>query len=195
MLIGNKTVDGKLISLLTNGSEKRILIKCDKCGKKNYTSWANYLRGQKLKNHNGKTFCRSCQSRNNIKIAHKKGPWNKGKYIPPEKRKGKSYITSDGYRAIFQYKYDRRYHSQWANYRKEHLVVMENHLGRQLKKEEIIHHIDGDKINNDISNLWLTSSENHRKAHNSLQNIGYYLFKSGIINFDKEKGEYFLVKK
>ena len=41
----------------------------------------------------------------------------------------------------------------------EHRYVMERHLGRKLKRKERIHHIDGDKLNNNISNLILCSSQ------------------------------------
>jgi hypothetical protein len=44
--------------------------------------------------------------------------------------------------------YDRRYVL-------EHVYVMSEHLGRPITKEESVHHIDGDKTNNDISNLQL----------------------------------------
>lgn len=37
----------------------------------------------------------------------------------------------------------------------EHRYVMAKHLGRPLRKEETVHHIDGDKMNNDLSNLQL----------------------------------------
>lgn len=40
-------------------------------------------------------------------------------------------------------------------YVKEHRLVMEQHIGRFLKKQEVVHHIDHNKINNDISNLML----------------------------------------
>lgn len=47
----------------------------------------------------------------------------------------------------------------------EHRYVMEQHLGRPLKPDELVHHIDGNKQNNDISNLALTSQTEHRKIH------------------------------
>lgn len=40
-------------------------------------------------------------------------------------------------------------------YIREHRYVMEQHIGRYLLPEEVVHHIDGNRTNNDISNLEL----------------------------------------
>lgn len=61
-----------------------------------------------------------------------------------------------------------------------------------LQPKEVVHHIDGNKQNNDIANLWLTVGDVHRNAHNSLQKIGFELFNLGIIVFDKVSGTYHL---
>lgn len=47
----------------------------------------------------------------------------------------------------------------------EHRVVMENFVGRYLTREEIVHHIDENKHNNDISNLRLMSGYEHVNLH------------------------------
>jgi hypothetical protein len=46
-----------------------------------------------------------------------------------------------------------------------HRVVMESHIGRKLKMNEIVHHKDGDKFNNDISNLEIKTRSEHAKTH------------------------------
>jgi hypothetical protein len=46
-----------------------------------------------------------------------------------------------------------------------HRVVMENHLGRLLDSGEIVHHVNGDKKNNDISNLEVMSKREHARRH------------------------------
>lgn len=61
-----------------------------------------------------------------------------------------------------------------ANVRKyvyEHQLVMEQHIGRPLRPGEVVHHIDGDKTNNDIKNLMLLSNEDHAKLHMYLRKI------------------------
>jgi len=47
-----------------------------------------------------------------------------------------------------------------------HRIVMEKYLKRGLTKEEVVHHIDGDKSNNDINNLRLfPNKKEHAKFH------------------------------
>lgn len=55
----------------------------------------------------------------------------------------------------------------WVNCKKkyEHRHIMELYLGRKLLRKEIVHHKDGNKLNNIISNLELTSQKNHLGIH------------------------------
>jgi hypothetical protein len=49
--------------------------------------------------------------------------------------------------------------------RHEHRVVAEQMLGRPLKRNEIVHHIDGNKHNNDPSNLQVMTQSEHVRMH------------------------------
>jgi len=46
-----------------------------------------------------------------------------------------------------------------------HRVVMEKYLGRELTKDEVVHHIDHNKQNNHISNLEVMTSKEHSLLH------------------------------
>lgn len=47
----------------------------------------------------------------------------------------------------------------------EHRYVMEQFLGRKLLSSEIVHHINGDKLDNCIENLILTNRADHINEH------------------------------
>lgn len=46
-----------------------------------------------------------------------------------------------------------------------HRVIAEQMIGRPLAKGEIVHHIDGNKHNNDPSNLQVMTQSEHMKLH------------------------------
>ena len=68
---------------------------------------------------------------------------------------------------------------------KLHRLIMEEHLGRKLKSSEVVHHIDGNKLNNDISNLKVMTRGEHSKLHRKqdLEN-GKELFKKLNTNME-----------
>lgn len=74
-----------------------------------------------------------------------------------------------------------------------HKLIMSEHLGRPLTKDEKVHHIDGDKLHNDISNLYLCKDRSaHGNVHASLSKVAFQLVRSGVIKFDPTTGEYHL---
>lgn len=68
------------------------------------------------------------------------------------RKRGQGTITWNGYKLI----------TIKGNQIQEHRVVMEKHLGRKLKKNEIIHHKNHNKLDNRIDNLELTDRRKHK---------------------------------
>lgn len=58
-----------------------------------------------------------------------------------------------------------------------HRYVMECFLGRKLESSEIVHHIDGNKFNNNIENLEILSRSEHLKKHYNQINANNNQFK------------------
>ena len=75
-----------------------------------------------------------------------------------------------------------------------HRYVMEKHLGRKLLNTEHVHHIDMDKLNNNISNLWITSLRGHLDSHHSTNKLIKPLLEEEIIGFNRNDGKYYLIK-
>jgi len=57
--------------------------------------------------------------------------------------------------------------AQTSGYVPEHRIIMEQKIGRLLKLTEVVHHIDGNRSNNDPSNLMLFSSTAEHTAYHA----------------------------
>lgn len=76
--------------------------------------------------------------------------------------KGGRQVDSDGYILIHAPGHQ---NANAAGYVREHRLVMESMLGRGLDPTEVVHHRDGDKQNNDPSNLELFSRNGDHLRH------------------------------
>ncbi len=47
----------------------------------------------------------------------------------------------------------------------EHRLVMQNHINRKLDRSEVVHHINGNKLDNRLQNLVITNHSDHGKDH------------------------------
>jgi hypothetical protein len=98
-----------------------------------------------------------------IERAKKLGIKNRGRRYRLKNRPNFK-INQRGYKMLYKPGYET---SDSDGYIMEHRFNMEKHLGRYLQKREKVHHINGDRLDNRISNLCLCESqgyhmENHR---------------------------------
>lgn len=91
--------------------------------------------------------------------------WLRGVPLSPIRdKKGRpstgGHITREGYRKI------------WVNHKQvlEHRYVMEQHLGRKLLKNEEVHHINGNRSDNQLGNLelWSTSHPSGQRVQDKV---------------------------
>ncbi|HEY1806060.1 MAG TPA: HNH endonuclease signature motif containing protein [Terracidiphilus sp.] len=47
----------------------------------------------------------------------------------------------------------------------EHRIVAEQKTGRPIEKSEVVHHVDGNRLNNDPSNLVVITRAQHMREH------------------------------
>lgn len=74
---------------------------------------------------------------------------------------------SDGYRSLYYPDYPS---SNNAGYVMEHVYIMEQHIGRQLRDNECVHHINFNRADNRIENLKLMTKSEHMSYHMKLRN-------------------------
>jgi len=98
-----------------------------------------------------------------------KKPWNLGNLSIRKKYKietGAIMKTKSGSRknVYFDVKTDK-------GWKKLHRIIIEKKIGRPLAASEVVHHIDGNGLNNNLSNLKLMSKSEHAKVHKMQKNF------------------------
>lgn len=112
-------------------------------------------------------ICKLCgseyKSKNkNSKFCSKNCLWKaNSQRVPHNKGQGNGWTDKRGYRWVYVIINGK------SVAQREHRVVMENHLGRKLSPEELVHHINGVKNDNRIENLELENWAHHTAMHHS----------------------------
>ena len=77
--------------------------------------------------------------------------------------KGGETIDKDGYRLIWVEKHPN--HRKYSHYMLEHRLVMEKSIGRYLSRIEVVHHKNGNKLDNRLENLELFATNADHLRH------------------------------
>lgn len=152
------------VSNLKTTSKKKVIRKCDNCEREDLVQYRSLYTSRKQRGID-KDYCISCT-----------------KLLSSiNKRRGCVY-DSNGY----------LYHQIGDKRLFVHTNVVEEKLGRKLTQTEVVHHIDGNKQNNHIDNLYVFENrKQHANSHVSLMNLAFDLVRSGAIKFDSNAKYYF----
>lgn len=179
---------------------RRELVTCKICGKEEYKTpsdakrhktcslkcrgeWSKLIYSKKIEKK-----CEVCGNSYFVKRSHEEKRFTCGedcKYKRLEKHlktvsgkgaesanwKGGRFISPTGYAFVYDPE------NEMANsrgYVREHRLVMSEKLRRPLTKDEVVHHKDGNKLNNDINNLELMTNSEHSRLHALETGFGYY---------------------
>lgn len=114
---------------------------CDVCGQETISGQPSY-----------KTCGNSCARRKFV--GEKNHQWKNGG------------ITGDGYKYIYVHDCPM---SDFRGRIKEHRYIMYKKLGRSLKNDEHVHHINGNKLDNREENLKIVSKSEHMAIHSKIR--------------------------
>jgi hypothetical protein len=90
--------------------------------------------------------------------------------LPKLSRKGRTIAA--GYAFIYRPDHPRsRKQAHRRGYVKESIVVAEAGLGRPLSTSEIVHHLNGNPLDNRPENLLVMTPSNHAKLHSLLRKV------------------------
>ncbi len=166
---------------------KRIFyqFKCDQCNS-DFEKDASHIASKRRLNNGCKHFCTNCFT---PALGASLGKASYRKML--DQRSGEKQIDSCGYMTVYMAN-THPYYNGYCGRLREHILVMENHLGRAMEKGEVVHHIDGNKTNNDIDNLDLCTVQEHNACHGTSETIVFELYKRGIVGYDRITKRYFL---
>lgn len=76
-------------------------------------------------------------------------------------------------------------------WKKEHVLIIEREINRALKRGEVVHHINGKRNDNDLTNLFLCKDNSaHMRIHSSAMHVIYSLLETGEVRFNRQKAKY-----
>lgn len=102
----------------------------------------------------------------------------------------KSVRMVNGYRLIYKPEaLSAMTSDNWKGYVYEHVYIAERDIGRSLSPDEVVHHLDGDRQNNEPSNLLVLSRGMHARLHSWFDKGAPMAAKHGCIGVNSAKAK------
>lgn len=98
----------------------------------------------------------------NLVLFHRKKQSYKKPLVKKNRIKGWKVDKKNGYVSIWNPQHPM---AAKSGYVLEHRLIMSEHLGRLLNKNEFVHHINGNRADNRVDNLELVSAKEHIQRH------------------------------
>ncbi|WP_081257740.1 HNH endonuclease [Bacillus wiedmannii] len=81
-----------------------------------------------------------------------------------------------------------------GKYERRCRVVAEQKIGRKLRSDEVVHHINGRKTDDRPENLYVCTRNEHTTIHYQTMEVIDKLMEKGIVQFDELQGRYVLCR-
>jgi hypothetical protein len=166
----SKKCSGSFNNFKKSKHSDRVFFKCKECG-----GGFSMLKSQYKVRSKGGVKVKYCSLKcyyNSKKVTEKKCLYCDVFFKP--KRKSQKFCSkkcSSGHRSVNNtpgFWFENGYKVLYAgngNGIKEHIKIMEYHIGRKLLKNECVHHINENRLDNRIENLQLCTRGEHSKIH------------------------------
>lgn len=184
---------------------RHLRIKCDICDKIWIGVLHTYIKSgcYHSNNEENKDFCSKClfkwkKDRGYYKRPSKNALINPSEFHPSSQIRIKNTRSSNGY--VREWTNDINHPRLSKNKRDknpmggrvyQHILVIEKKLGRYLSNKEKVHHINGDKTDNNPDNLYLCKdAQHHGHLHKKMEQFIFGLIKQGVVRFNADTEEF-----
>ena len=186
MLKNDITINGILINSLHFSSKERVIRTCDRCGEDGETSWNTIARCRKRHNTT-KDYCFKCSCKiyNTGENNSSKNPEVKQKISKAKSGKSAHFKDGKNPRILDRKTTVNGYILKWLpeenKHVHEHRLILAEKLNKHHSEMDQVHHINGIKHDNNISNLIEFNHSEHSILHSQLEKLAFELVNKNLI--------------
>ena len=193
----NTTINGTNIEELSFNSKEQVIRICDVCKEEKNVAWNTVARCRK-KHKTNKDYCLKCAMIFYISgdKNHSKNPEIRKKISLATKGKSKTFKDGKNYRILNKKITTNGYVLKWVpeenKHIQEHRLILAESILKHHSELDEVHHLNGIKTDNSLSNLIELNKTEHCLLHSQLENLAFKLVQKNFIIFDRKNKEYVL---